>query len=192
MTEQIPAQTKIESDWRAFIRKHWAAFAVLTTAVAIAVAGAVYVFTWFTANALTSGLIPLTLNLWSMNSILIYALYAAMWELAVVGIPVALGAIAVWQWWKRIPQTEKSLYHLSGNKHSKASKGSAPVSFLFTLAFAIKVYLDGNWTQPISDWTLNYVVGSMITILLWIVAIFAIPAAIGVAWWLTRKTPTPA
>jgi hypothetical protein len=191
MTEQIVAQTKIESDWRGFIRKHWAAFAVLTTASAIAVAGAIYVFTWFTANALTSGLIPITLNLWSMNSVVIYALYAAMWELAVVGIPVALGAIAVWQWWKHIPHAEKSLYHLSSGKRSKTSKGSAPVSFLFFLAFALKIYLDGNWTQPIAIWSFDYVIGSMVTILLWTVAIFAIPAAIGVAWWLSRKTPTP-
>ena len=55
-----------------------------------------------------------------MNSVVIYALYAAMWELAVVGIPVALGAIAVWQWWKHIPEAEKSLYHLSHSKHSKS------------------------------------------------------------------------
>ena len=29
----------------------------------------------------------------------------------------------------------------------------------------------------------------MVTILLWAVAIFAIPAVIGVAWWLSRKKP---
>ena len=54
------------------------------------------------------------------------------------------------------------------------------------IAFAIKVYVDGNWHVPISTWTLDYVVGSMITILIWIAAIFAIPAAIGLAWWISH------
>jgi ribosomal protein S4E len=50
-----------------------------------------------------------------------------------------------------------------------------------------KVYVDGNWNVAISTWTLDYVVGSMITILIWIAAIFAIPAAIGVIWWIRHE-----
>jgi hypothetical protein len=55
------------------------------------------------------------------------------------------------------------------------------------IAFAIKVYIDGNWNTPIADWTLNYVVDSMISILIWIVVIFGIPAAIGLIWWINHE-----
>jgi hypothetical protein len=180
---QIQAQT--EANWRGFVKHHWQAFSAITVAAAFAASAAIYLFLWFTANAQTTGLVPAALNLWSMSSVVTYIIYTAIWELAVVGIPVALGAIAAWQWWKRIPETEKAGLHTG--KASKGRRAGGAISPLLFIAFAIKVYVDGNWTQPIASWTLDYVVGSMVTILLWIVAIFAIPAVIGVIWWLRHK-----
>jgi hypothetical protein len=58
---------------------------------------------------------------------------------------------------------------------------------LLFIAFALKVYVDGNWNVAISTYTLDYVVGSMVTILIWIVAIFAIPATIGLIWWIRHE-----
>jgi hypothetical protein len=185
MTEQTQSQIQTEANWRGFIKRHYAAFAVITAAAAVAATAAVYLFVWFTGNAQTTGLVPAALNLWSMSSVVTYIIYTAIWELAVVGIPVALAAIAAWQWWKRIPDTEKSGLHTA--KASKGRRAGGAISPLLFIAFAIKVYVDGNWTQPIASWTLDYVVGSMVTILLWTVAIFAVPAIIGVIWWLRRK-----
>ncbi len=185
MTEQPQIQTQIEANWRGFIKRHWSAFAVITAAGIVAATAAVYLFVWFTGNAQTTGLVPSGLNLWSMSNVVIYIIYTAIWEFAVVGIPVALAAIAVWQWWKRIPETEKAGLN-TGKRHKGRDAGGA-ISPLLFIAFAIKVYVDGNWTQPIASWTLDYVVGSMVTILLWAVAIFAIPAIIGVIWWLSRR-----
>jgi hypothetical protein len=185
MTQQPQIQAQTEANWRGFIKHHWAAFAGITAASIVAAAAAVYLFLWFTANAQTTGLVPAALNLWSMSSVLTYMVYAAIWELAVVGIPVALAAIAVWQWWKRIPQTEKTGLHTA--KASKGNRAGGAISPLLFIAFAIKVYIDGNWTQPIASWNLDYVVGSMVTILIRAAAILAVPAVIGVIWWLSRK-----
>ena len=184
MTEQIQAQPQTEASWRSFIRKHWAAFAAFSAAAIAAVAGAVYVFVWFTGNAQATGLVPSTLNLWSMNNVVLFILHGVFWELVLIGIPVAIGAVIGWLWWRRLPQTEKQQLHTG--KGSKGSRAGGAISPLLFIAFAIKVYVDGNWNQAIASWTLDYVVGSMVTILIWTAAIFAIPAAIGLIWWISH------
>ena len=184
MTEPIGAQN--DWGWRLFIRKHWAAFAVFVIAAILALAGAVYVFVWFTGNAQTAGIVPSTLGLWSMNNVLLFILHAIFWELVLIGIPVAIGAIIAWQWWRRIPQTEKDLYDLS-SKHSKSRGAGGAISPLLFIAFAIKVYVDGNWNAAIANFSLDYVIGSMVTILIWIAAIFAIPATIALVWWIRHE-----
>ena len=58
---------------------------------------------------------------------------------------------------------------------------------MLMIAFAIKVFIDGNWNVAISTWTLDYVVYSMLTILVWMVVIFGIPAVIGIIWWIRHE-----
>lgn len=176
-----------DSDWRRFFRKHWGILAVFVVAVVLAVAGAVYVFVWFVGNAQSTGLVPAGLSMWTMNHVLLFVLHAIFWELVFVGIPVAIAAIVGWQWWKRLPEEEKKEYNLS-TKGSKSNTASGAISPLLFIAFAIKVYLDGQWNAPIAGFSLDYVVGSMITILVWIAAIFAIPAIVVFAWWISRET----
>jgi len=180
MTEEIEMEK--DSYWKPFIRKHWSAVAVFAVAVALAVAGAVYVFWWFAGNAQSTDLVPSTLNLWTMNNVVMFILNLIFWELVLIGIPVAVGAVLGWQWWKRLPAEEKEFHPFGRGSRSRDAGGA--ISPLLFIAFAIKVYVDGNWNVAISAYTLDYVVDSMITILIWIVAIFAIPATIGVLWWI--------
>jgi hypothetical protein len=58
---------------------------------------------------------------------------------------------------------------------------------LFFVAFCIKVFVDGNWNVAFATWTLDYVVYSMLWILIWILIIFGIPVAIGVIWWIRHE-----
>lgn len=184
MTQQIESQTG--NGWKQFISKHKAAFAAFIVAAILAAIGAVYVFVWFTGNAQATGLIPSTLNLWSMSNLVWYILYAIFWELVLIGIPVGIGAAIGWYWWKRIPEEEKRQYNLSG-KGSRGRNAGGAISPLLFIAFAIKVYVDGNWNTAIASFTLDYVVGSMVTILIWISVIFAIPAIVGLVWWVRHR-----
>ncbi len=182
MTE--PIQVQSGSDWQRFIRKHWPAFALFIAVAILAVAGAVYVFVWFTGNAQSTGLVPSTLGMWTMGNVVLFILHAIFWELVLIGIPVAIGAVVAWQWWKRVSDVE--MRNLSW-KRSRSDRAGGAISPLLFIAFALKVYVDGNWNVAISKYTLDYVVGSMVTILLWIVAIFAIPATIGLIWWIRHE-----
>jgi len=182
MTTEVEKQS--ESDWGKFIRKHSAIFAVFIVLIVVAAVGGVYVFWWFTQNAQSTGLVPSTIGDWSMANLIFFILHAIFWELVLIGIPAIIAAIIGWQWWKRLPAEEK--YHLSGRRSRSSSAGGAFSTLLF-IAFAIKVYIDGNWSVPISTYTLNYVVGSMITILAWIAVIFGIPGIIALIWWIFHK-----
>ncbi len=184
MTDQVEVNKGSAS--HKFIKKHWVIFALFIVAVVLASVGAIYVFVWFTANAQSTGLVPSTLNLWAMNHLVVFILYAVFWELLLIGIPVAVGAVVGWQWWRRLPYDVKSEYNLSG-RGSRSSRFGGAVSPLLFVAFALKICVDGNWNAAISTYTLDYVVGSMVTILIWIAAIFAIPATIGLIWWVHHE-----
>jgi hypothetical protein len=184
MTQEIEAEKA--SEGKKFMRKHWNIVAVFIAAGIVAAISAVYVFVWFVGNAQSTGLVPSTLGLWTMSNIVGFILHAIFWELLLIGIPVAIAAILGWQWWRRLPEEEKREYHFFG-KRSRSRRAGGAISPLIFIAFAIKVYVDGNWNVAISTWKLDYVVGSMITILEWTVAIFAIPAIIGIVWWIRHE-----
>jgi hypothetical protein len=179
-------EAKQSSDWKNLMRNHWNMVAVFVSAIIFAAVGAIYVFWWFAGNAQTTGLVPSTLGLWSMENVVLFILHLIFWELALIGIPAIIGAAVGWQWWKRLPDEEKKQYHLFRRRSRSGGAGGA-VSTLLFIAFAIKVNVDGHWNTGISAYTLNYVVGSMITILAWTAAILGIPIAIGVIWWVQHE-----
>jgi hypothetical protein len=185
----VTAETGLKSGSHAkiFLKNHWKMVSAFVAAAIIVFIGAIYVFLWFTADAQTTGLVPSSLGLWSMANIIDYILHLILLELLFIGIPVIVAAVVGWQWWKKLPEAEKSQYNFSG-KHARNRGAGGAISPLLFIAFALKVYVDGNWTKPISSYTVDYAVGSMMTILVWIVAIFAIPAIIGFVWWIRSKT----
>lgn len=167
------------------MRRHPSAFAIFVLAGALVVAGAVCVFLWFVGDAQSTGLVPTTLGLWTMSEVVSFILHVIFWEILLVGVPVAIGAVTGWLWWRRLPYEERVGYHFGGRSRSAGGGG---VSLLLFIAFCIKLYIDGKWNAPIGSLTVNYVVGSMVLILEWALVVFGIPASIVAIWWLSRKT----
>jgi hypothetical protein len=184
------SETESENDeegWKAFLRKHWKIAALFVVGAVLALVGSVIVFLWFVGDAQSTDMVPTTLGLWTMGNVVTFILHLIFWELILIGIPVGIAAIGGWQWWKRLPDEEKKKYHFFGSR-SRTTGGSGGISSLFFIAFCIKVFIDGNWDVTIASWPLNYVVESMISILIWVAIIFGIPAAIGVIWWISYET----
>jgi hypothetical protein len=183
-----PAQG--EKIWKMFLRKHWKMLIVFIIAAIAVVAGAVLVLLWFVENAQATGLAPALLGLWTMNHLVMFLLYLLFWEIVIIGIPVLIVIlIIVFLWWKKLPTEERTEYrrgHLFG-KRSRRSDGSGAVSFFVFLGFIIKVYVDGNWNVAFATWTFNYVVYSLIWVVVWIAVIAGIPLVLGGIWWLRRQ-----
>jgi uncharacterized membrane-anchored protein len=183
-------EEKSESDWKKFLARHWKIAALFFIAGILLLIGAIYVFFWFKGDAQTTGLVPSVLALWTTGHVVSFILNLIFWEIILIGIPAIIVAIAGWQWWKRLPTEERDEYRLFG-KRSRASRGGGGVSLLLWIAFAIKVYIDGNWNVAISTWTFNYVVDSMITIIIWMAVIFGIPGMIALIWWIRHEMRRP-
>jgi len=178
--------------WKSFLRKHWKMTAVFIVGAVLALVGSVLVFLWFVDYAQSIGMVPTALGYWTMGHIVTFILHLIFWELLIIGVPAIIGGVVGWQWWKRLPDEEKIAYHFSG-RGSRTTGGGGGVSVLFFIAFCIKVFIDGNWDVAVASWNLDYVVDSMISILIWVVIIFGIPAAIGVIWWIRymmKKKPS--
>jgi len=175
-------------DWRGLVRRHWHVIAMFALGGILAFAGAVYVFLWFVSNAQSSGMVPSMLGLWTMANLVTFIVYAVLWELLLIGVPIAIAAVIGWRWWKRIPREEWRGYRFSGRKRTSGGGGG---SLLFFVAFCIKVFVDGKRNVPIATFTLDYVVGSIITILVLGLIIVGIPVTIGLAWWLSREPKKP-
>lgn len=179
--------TEVENkfNWKGFLRRHWSIMAAFTVVAVLLFIGAVYVFLWFVGEAQSTEMVPTTLGLWTMGNIVTFILHAIFWLIIFIGIPAIIVAIAGWQWWKRLPQDEKAQHHFG--KSSRSRDGGSGISLLIFIVFAIKVYIDGYWNIAIATWSLDYVVNSLVTILLWGAIIIGIPAAVIGLIWLSRE-----
>jgi hypothetical protein len=180
-----------EKIWGKFLKNHWKMFALIVFICVIAFIGMVTVFLWFVGEAQITSLVPKVLNQWSMGFLITFILHLIFWELILIGIPVLIVCVAVWQlWWKKIPDAEREEYRrkkLLFGSHSKRTDGGGIMTFLINIGFVIKIYLDGNWGKPFAQWEFDYLVYSYLWVLIIFAIIIGIPIAIGGIWWLHNK-----
>jgi len=179
-----------EKTWKKFLRNHWKMLVIFIVAAIVAVVGAILVFLWFAGNAQTTGLVPATLGLWTMGHLVSFLLWLILWEFLLIGIPIIIALAAIYfLWWKKLPVEERKEYrrgHLFGNR-SRRSDGGNAISFIIFIGLIIKVYIDGKWNTPFAAWTFNYLIYSILWIIIGIAIIIGIPIALGGTWWIRRK-----
>jgi hypothetical protein len=185
-----------EKVWKKFLIKHWQMIFLFVVIAILAVTGAILVYLWFVEEAQLTGLVPAILGSWSMGNIVAFIIHLIFWEILYIGIPVIIIVVGIYfLWWKRIPDAERKEYKRAnlpfGSRSYKRESGGG-ISFLVFIAFAIKVYTDGNWDVAIATWSFDYLVYSFLWALIWILIIFGIPIAIGATLWLRyemKKNP---
>ncbi|KYK22520.1 hypothetical protein AYK21_03780 [Thermoplasmatales archaeon SG8-52-2] len=179
-----------EKIWGKFLKSHWKMFALIVVICVLAFIGMITVFLWFVGEAQITGLVPEVLNQWSMGFLITFILHLIFWEAILIGIPVLVVGVAVWQlWWKKIPDAEREEYKrkkLLFGSHSKRTDGGGIITFLINIGFVIKIYLDGNWGKPFARWEFDYLVYSYLWVLIIFAIIIGIPIAIGGIWWISH------
>ena len=179
-----------EKIWKKFLSKHWKMLVLFVVGAILASIGAIFVFLRFVGDAQLTGLVPETLGLWTMGHFMTFLLHLIFWEVLFIGVPVIIAIVLIiFLWWKNLPDEERKEYkrgHLFG-KRSHRTDGGEGISFLVTIAFIIKIYLDGNWNVPFATWTFDYLVYSWLWALFWVLIIFGIPILIGGTWWIRRE-----
>jgi len=174
--------------WKKFLGRHWRMAVIAVIGIILAVAGAVLVYLWFVGEAQSSGLVPETLDLWTMGYLITFVLNLIFWELLLIGIPLVVAVLVAYMVWKKLPAEEREEYRRGKlfKSKSKSRDFGNGFSFLINIGFIFKVYLDGNWDSPFATWSFDYLVYSYLVVLMVIVAIFGIPAVIGATWWLSK------
>lgn len=187
-SEEIGYSEKI---WKTFLRRQWKISIVFLIGAIIALIAAILVFVWFVGDAQTTGLVPTTLDLWTMGYLITFILYLILWEFLLVGIPViVVVAVVYFLWWKKLPEWEREEYrreNLFFGRSSRRSNAGNGITFLVNIIFILKVYIDGNWNVPFADWTFDYLVYSYLLALIIVLLLFGIPAILGVTWWVRRE-----
>jgi hypothetical protein len=178
--------TPLPAIWKKFLRKHWNMVVVFVVGAILVSIGVVLVFLWFLGDAQLTGLVPATLDLWTMGYLVTFLLHVILWEVPLIGVAITLVAVA-WLWWKKLPDEEREEYaraHIFGTPSKKTSGGSGAIELLIFIAFCIKVFTDGNWNVAFATWTLDYLVYSYLLALIWILIIFGIPMVLGGILWI--------
>jgi hypothetical protein len=171
---------------KGFVMEHWKMFLLFAIGAVLVVVGAILVLLWFVGQAQLNGLVPATLGLWTMGFLVTFLLNLIFWEVLLIGIPVIVAGIVIWQWWKRLPM-EARYRPRSFRSRSRQTGGGNAVSWIVFIAFCIKIYLDGNWNLAFSAWTVDYLVSSVLMAMVAVLIIFGVPIAIGLIWWVRRR-----
>ena len=173
--------------WKKFLTKHWNMVVLFVVGAILVSIGAILVYLRFVGDAQSTGLVPATLDLWTMGYIVTFILQLILSEALLIGVAITLAAVAL-VWWKILPAEEREEYaraHLFGSK--KTSGGGGAINLLLFIAFCIKVFTDGNWNKAFATWTFDYLVYSYLSACIWVLIIFGVPMAIGGILWIIYK-----
>ncbi|MFX1450032.1 MAG: hypothetical protein ACFFCM_04255 [Promethearchaeota archaeon] len=179
--------------WKKYLRKHWKMTLLIIAGIGIAFVCALLLFLWFILpNALSTRLVPRNLSLWTVGSVISFILNVILWEFLFIGIPVIVSAALIFAlWWRKLPDDEKEEYtgepKEKGKRRRMSSGGGGFFGFVIFITWLIIIYTDNQWNTPFIAWSIEYLVFSSITALLWDLLIFGVPIGIGGLLWILHE-----
>ncbi len=180
--------------WIKFFKNHWKMMLIIIAGVSVAAICGLLLFLWFILpNALSTRLVPRSLSLWTIGSVITFILNVILWEFLFIGIPVIVFVAVVFiQWWRKLPDEEKEEYKGEPKKKGYRQRmtggsGGGVFSFLIFLTWLIIIYVENNWNTPFITWSIEYLVFSWISAILWDLLIFGVPLCVVLILWIRHE-----
>jgi len=168
-----------EDFWPRKIKQHWLAFTVFVIGCIAALAGAIMVLFWFIETSPIGAMGQATIGEWTIAWIWEFFIYLILWELLLVGVPVAVAFGVGWYvFWKRLSAEEKDEFKGREKKKHRGSSAGGCFGIIMFIAFSVYMYLNGDFFTPLGTFPYSYLVYSWFQALAWMLIIFGIPIAI--------------
>ena len=165
--------------WPRKIMEHWKAFAVFIIGCVFAIVGAILVLFWFIETSSIGAMGTAAIGEWTLAWIWEFFIFLILWELLIVGIPVAIAFGVGWYlFWNRLSAEEKAEFKARDKKKHRRSSAGGGFGLAMFIAFSIYMYFKGDFFTPFGDYPYSYWVYSWFRALGWLLVICGIPAAI--------------
>ncbi len=185
-TEEKSNEISNEVFWKNLATQYWYYVVIFAAIIVGAIIGCILTVNWYVDNQSIGGNGSWTFNQFSMKTALSWVIYLFFWILLLVVAPTAGigGFIVALNWFSLLPEDLKAEMKLRIKKEEELRKSrkkrdtGGAFTFLMFIGVCIYIYIDDNWSTTFANLDLSYFVHAYLTVLLWGLIIFGIPAAI--------------
>lgn len=173
-----------ETFWMGMAKKHWVFVLILAIAFVGFIIGIFCILLTFVANSDVGGYGLWTLADFSIGTGILWFLLLFLWELLLAFLPfIGFCCIVAGIYWFVILSEEdkeaiKAREKKEKKKKHRKEEGGGGITCLFTIAFLIVVFVQGQWLTPVGDLVYSYWIQAWLTGFVWVLIIAGIPALV--------------
>jgi hypothetical protein len=171
------------SFWKGMVKRHWLVTLILVVAcVGVVIGGMIVVILYIPSSEI--GLYGLwTFDDFSVGTFILWWLLLILWEFLLVILPfIAFCGVVGGLYWFVIMSEEDKEAIKSRDKNEKEhhhhTKEGGGIGFMFTIAFLIVVFIDGNWLTTFGTMPYSYYVIAWLRGFMWTMIIVGIPVGV--------------
>jgi hypothetical protein len=182
--------------WKNLTIQYWYFVLIFGLIIIGAIIGFILTVNWYIDTSTIGGQGTWTFDQFSMGTSIEMVIFFFLWILLIVILPtlaVAVSLVAIIWFAVFTPELKEEIKlrfkkdEEHRKKYGRKSEGGGAFGFLMFIGVCIYVVLDGNWLTEFGSLNFRYFVDAWITVFIYGLVIFGIPATIiGIIWFLKK------
>jgi hypothetical protein len=195
-SEENVSEVSNEVFWRNLIVRYWYFVLLFGLIIIGAIIGFILVLDRYIDTSTIGGQGTWTFDQFSMGTMIEFMIFFIVWILLIVVLPtIAVTGILVAVIWYVVfaPELNEEIKlrikkdEERKRSYGRKSEGSGAFGFFMFIGVCIYIVVDGNWTTEFGNLTFRYFIDAWVTVFMYILIIFGIPAVIIGSIWFVRK-----